>query len=544
MAFNLITHLKIKNHIMINNTMPLKLGLFVCSFFMFSFLTTAQDIQSTNSELKGVTIYSIGANMKHTTPTTTIPSGISELVINQVARQLNPESIRIVSSNKNLTIQSVSFENDYLSSSENKSSSYLALKEKYDAALESLQYKTIELKSEESALSLLEANKSFGGNSGVTPNSISNMLAYYRAEYKKISNTITQLKKEETEQKKEVDNLAKQLAESGGENANAGQIVLTVFTDKEIKTDFDIEYYTQNVNWNPSYEIKVNSLNEPIDLVYNANVSQQTGVDWKQIPLQFSNAKPHVDNNIPQLSTWWISYMSKMNNQSPLLESTAVSGNAFARNKSMATVQESQLETSFVIETPYDIYTNKKPIAIELQNYKMPSEYTYYSIPAKHEAAFLLARISNWETYHLLPGEAQLIVDGQYAGKSFINPKTTDDKLEVSLGKDERIITKRRRIDEEGSKTSFLGSTQKRSYVYEIEIKNTRNEATSIEVKEQFPISTEKDIEVRLDKTSGANIDNEKGEMTWKIDLKPNETKTFKIGYTITYPKNKQLEGI
>ena len=417
-----------------------------------------------------------------------------------------------------------------------------------------LQSKTTARKSEESTLSMLEANKNIGGTNGVSQGNLTAMLNFYRKEYKKIADNLIQLKKGEEEQQKIVAKLAKQLAESGGENANAGQLVVNLYSDKALETTFAIDYYTYNVGWEPSYEIRVDDLDKPMSLVYNANLSQHTGIDWQKVSLNFSNGNPNINNNPPTLNTWWVSYRPDYSNTpTPMYNRTmALKGSVenialdeeVVAESSMANVVSSQLNTSFVISTPYDVYTNKKPLAIQLQNYELPAIYTYYSVPSKHDAAFLIAKVSDWEQYNLLPGQAQLIVDQQYAGKSYINPNATSDTLQISLGKDERIHTKRKRIDEKGSKPSFLGNTQKRSYTYEIELRNTRKEATTIEVKELFPVSTEKDIVVKLDQVSGAKVDSEKGELSWKLHLKPNETNKLLVSYTISYPKGKNLSGL
>lgn len=521
--------------------------------FIIPLYSYAQEVNTTKSTLQEVSVFSLGANMHHTTPNVRITKGNSELVINQISRQLNPESIRIQSSNSNLKIQSVSFEQDYLSNIENKSSSYLAIKRKFDAEKEILTHKINERLSEESTLSLLESSKNVGGANGVTPSNMANMLTFYREEHQKILSNILKLKKEEEEQEKLVNQLKKQLAELGGENAQAGQLVLRLYSEHDITTSFEIEYYTSSVNWHPSYEIQVNHLDQPVSLVYNANLSQHTGIDWHRTPLRFSSGQPHINNTLPDLNPWWISFVKKISPAAPsapmlrTMEKTThyVQEVALMENSmsDMAVVENSQLQTSFVIETPYDVFTNKKPIAIQLQSYKLPAKYNYYSIPSQQDGAYLIANISNWEQYNFLPGDAQLIIDNQYAGKSYINPKTTSDTLKISLGKDQRIHTQRKRVDEEGSK-SFLGNTQKRSYKYETEIRNTRNETIEIQVKEQFPISTEKDINIKLDQTSDAQIDNQKGELIWNITLKPNQVHKLKFGYTITFPKGKDISGI
>lgn len=173
----------------------------------------------------------------------------------------------------------------------------------------------------------------------------------------------------------------------------------------------------------------------------------------------------------------------------------------------------------------------------------MPAKYSYFTAPRLDEAAFLVAKISDWSKYNLLPGNANLIIDNNFAGSSYINPNSTEDTLTLSLGRDERIVTKRERIDEEGS-TSFFGSSQKRIYTYEITVRNSRKEAVAIEVKEQFPRSTEKDIEIKLLETSNAKVNEDKGELSWNLNLKAGETKKLRFSYHVKFPKDKVISGM
>ena len=80
--------------------------------------------------------------------------------------------------------------------------------------------------------------------------------------------------------------------------------------------------------------------------------------------------------------------------------------------------------------------------------------------------------------------------------------------------------------------------------MYEITVKNNKNEAIDIQVEDQFPLSTDTSIEVTLNETSGASVDNEKGLLKWNIALKPNETKKIRFGYQIRYNKDRTMMGI
>lgn len=519
-------------------------------FIGFITSTYSQEIFETTATLESATIFGYGASLHHTANQISLPKGNSEVVINQVAQNIDPKSVRINSDNKAITILSVSFERDYLVSGENESTQYKELKKKFDDAQTILNGMTNATKAEESALALLESNKSFGGQSGVTPASLTAMIKYYREEYKTLSANIISLKEKENEQRKKVDNLQKQLNEAGRNGRNAGQLVVRLNAAQATKASFNIDYFASNVSWTPFYEIRVDNLDKPVELVYKANVSQSTGIDWKQVKLSFSSGNPRRNNNAPELNPWWVGFQ---NEDVRRMLQGKVAGLQVQRQEAstetieirndMAVVEESQLTTSFVVNTPYDIYSNQKPQAVQLTSYELPATYTYFTAPRLDESAFLIAKISDWQQYNLLPGEANLIIDNNFAGSSYINPNSTEDTLTLSLGRDDRITTKRERINEEGS-VSFFGKSQKRDYTYEISVRNSRKEAVTIDVKEQFPLSTEKDIEIKLIETSGAKVDIDKGELSWDLNLKSGETKKLRVSYSVKSPKDKRVMGI
>lgn len=529
--------------------------LFLVLSTQFSF---GQSTLESNAILLDASVYSRGAELHHQAKGVQIPTGNSEIVINRISQNVDPQSIRVTSSNGQLTILSVSFENDYLNKGGNKSAIYLETKKKYDVEIKALNDLMNQRKGEESTLALLEENRKFGGQSGVTPASITSMIKYYREQYKTIADNIVEFKTKEELQQKAVDQLKSQMDEAGGNGQNAGQLVLRVNSPASNTSDFNIVYFTNNVSWSPFYEIRVDNLNDPLQLIYKANVVQSTGIDWKQVKLKFATGNPKRNNNAPELNPWWLSFNAPRRNRpaadvqnllqgkvagvqvSGLSETVVVGYNG---NRDMAQIEDNQLNSVFVVETPYDVYSNGNSQSVQLQSYKLPAEYSYVTAPRVDDGAFMIGKIKDWEKLNLLSGNANLIIDNNYAGTSYINTQSTNDTLILSLGRDERIVTKRTRIDEEGSR-SFLGSSQKRIYTYEISVRNTRKEAVDIEVKEQFPLSTEKDIEIKLEETSGAKINKEKGELSWDVKLKAGETKKIKVSYSVKYPKDKNIVGL
>jgi len=204
------------------------------------------------------------------------------------------------------------------------------------------------------------------------------------------------------------------------------------------------------------------------------------------------------------------------------------------------TVSDKELNVTFDIDLPYDVPTNGKAQTAVLKEYEVPATYQFYSVPKLDKEVFLLAQIADWEKLNLLPGEANIIFEGTYIGKSFIDPASTQDTLNLTMGRDKRVVVKREKLMDFSS-VKFLGSNKKQVFTYEITIKNNKKEAINMLVKDQYPLSQNKEIEVELLESSGAAINEETGILNWKLHLASGEVKKLRISYSVKYPKDKTL---
>jgi hypothetical protein len=60
-------------------------------------------------------------------------------------------------------------------------------------------------------------------------------------------------------------------------------------------------------------------------------------------------------------------------------------------------------------------------------------------------------------------------------------------------------------------------------------------------LKDQFPLSTNKEIETEWIDDGGASVNKETGVLTWKVELAPGESKKFRFSFSVKYPKDKRL---
>lgn len=191
----------------------------------------------------------------------------------------------------------------------------------------------------------------------------------------------------------------------------------------------------------------------------------------------------------------------------------------------------------------YNLPSRDEEQLVDITDMKIPASYKYIAIPKYDLDVYLVAEINNYSQYNLLPGEANIIFEGTYVGKTNIKPQQTEENLKISLGKDKNIAVKRELItDKSGEKT--LSSYKEQNYVYEISVRNNKKERAEVELKDQIPVSTDKEMTIEMLDKDGAELNIETGILTWNLKLNSNETKKIRFGFKVKYPKDKQIPKI
>ena len=223
-----------------------------------------------------------------------------------------------------------------------------------------------------------------------------------------------------------------------------------------------------------------------------------------------------------------------------------VSKNAAAPATSTADFTEAvatTLAAEFKIGIPFSVPSDGEPHTVDVQQRSLTTAYAHTTVPKLDPTAFLVAHLTNWENLKLLPGEANIFLDGTFTGKSVIDPTQTKDTLTLSLGRDQNVVVQRERM-KDFQKRSTLGSNIKEQFGYEISLRNTKSTPVTITVEDQIPISTHSDIEVSEIETNGGKLDKETGKVTWLVTLKPNETVKRTLRFEVKYPKNNRVSGL
>jgi uncharacterized protein (TIGR02231 family) len=505
-----------------------------------------------HSTLHSVTVYRSGAEMVHTA-TAVLTKGNNALVIGDVSNSIDPASIRI-GSPADITIMSASFSTDFLKP-ETATPLVKRLQDSIAAIKKELGRLGVLISSDNELLDVLHANQHIGGsNTGVSVTDLIKMMDYYHVKAVELRTELSTYNERSSQLKEQSERLECQVQEEEKKNGRTGgSIVLQLLSPMAGPCELTISYLTMAASWKPSYDLKVIDASDPLHLLYKAGIVQTSGIDWKQVKLRLSTSVPSQNGNAPEVKTWFLQFVEpvlrgyyKMS-QAPAaapqsrkdLEDVVVTRNANEVGLGdYVTVNEQQMDVVFDIDLPYDVPGNGKEQGVVLKDYQVPCVYHYFAAPRLDKDAYLLGQVPGWEKLDLLPGEANIMVEGTYIGKSFIDPGSVRDTLNLTLGRDKRIAIHREKVVDYSS-VKFLGANKKQLFTYEITVKNNKREKVHLELKDQYPVSTNKDIEEELLESSGASVDKDTGILTWEIDLAAGESRKYRVSYSVKYPKDR-----
>jgi uncharacterized protein (TIGR02231 family) len=551
--------------------------------FLFSITVQAQDTARADAEITNATVYfGYGAELTHQSKVR-LSNNTKIIVINQLGTNVDLASLQI-SCPEDVALLSHTY-SIYTPPQAQwvKPSVAFLMEDSIEvirdeiSKLESLI--GIEQETMTKTGTLIEAAMASNGNKSVLSAEVLKLVDYYNAKIEKSKTAIYNHQQQKIKLNKKITAIQKRIADLKPvittKEKPYGQLFLQVFTKRTGEIPVSISYYTQSAGWVPVYDIRVNSKTNKVKLVYKASLSQTSGIDWKKTKLTLSTGTPNFGVAAPVLTPWFLQLyvpelyrslqgraagvnvqrntIQSMNNDMALSEVVVTNGYGITREKKQeidpstlnmyTTLNEGQLNTNFEIELPYDINGDGKMNSIAIKEEEIVCVLKNYAVPRMDKEAYLMAEVADWQNLDLLPGDANIIMDETYIGKSLIDPNTIADTLNLSLGRDKRVVVKRSLVKELSSlKTS--GSTSKQSFTYELIVKNNKQTDINLLLKDQYPLSNIKEVEVTLDNSEEATVNNETGVITWKLNLKPGESKKVRFTYSVKYPKDKKIVNL
>ncbi len=266
--------------------------------------TGYSQLKKINAEttIQNVTIFSSGARVERTA-SVSVQSGRSEISFAGLSNQLEQQTVQL-KADANITLLSVQTTKDYLTTRkiEQEEKDLIdhsnTLKDKLD-----LDSKLLDVYENEEAM--LIKNQAIGGENGVKTSELKEALDLQRQRLTEIYGKQLEIKKRIASDKQDFDKTRAQLIEISRKKDSVSYIVTALVENKETRTvNFQLLYNIKDAGWFPTYDVRINEVTEPLNVLMSANVFQRSGETWKNVSLLLSTGNPY-DNATPSMLQPW-----------------------------------------------------------------------------------------------------------------------------------------------------------------------------------------------------------------------------------------------
>ncbi|MDR2425222.1 MAG: DUF4139 domain-containing protein [Prevotellaceae bacterium] len=528
--------------------------LFLALILLVAVVANATKSDELISKVKEVTVFFSGAEIV-CEATVNLVGGVNEVTVGGLSNSIEVNSVRIATSNGTMVS---SFE--YLHKPAQQDAAVKQMQDSLDDCLARREKIRNDLRVEtdfKQTLSAIVAK--IGSTDQASVDGFVKTIEYYEKKLKETEDLIFKQNIHVKKLEKEIAERTKAInREKTGKGLTQGLLKLSLSSPATAACRLQITYYTPLASWIPYHDVSVSDINKPVKITSKAKVSQSTGTDWKQVALKLSTSVPSFGKTAPLFNAWMLRQQpdevvvvkEDMNIPAPsmqnilaysvakIVDETEIVPPPPTMNEHIE-LADNTMNITYNIDLPYTVAGNGTVQNIELITQEIAAEYKHYCAPKLDPQVYLIADLRQWEKLNLLNGMANITYDGTFVGETFINAASTGDVLSLTLGVDRRVAVKREKINEMTGKKTF-GNDLKQEFSYRLTVRNNQSRPIKMVLKDQYPISTLKQVEVVLlkDITPPDFNKPELGVVTWEQEIGAGELKTYTFGYSVKYPKD------
>lgn len=203
----------------------------------------------------------------------------------------------------------------------------------------------------------------------------------------------------------------------------------------------------------------------------------------------------------------------------------------------LPSVQAHGRKIEFTSPFSVSIKSNEEPYKMPVNSDRLNAKLKYYAVPKNDPRVFLRAELTNTLSRPILGGQAQIFMDGDLVSKTNLNSLSEGGFLNVDLGTDQNVETKRI-VTKSSQEKGLIFSKHETDVTVKIELANHHPFAIQMEVLDNYPQSPNEKIEINLGPTSPKPATDDKGVLKWLVTVPANQKSKIEFKYKVAHPEN------
>ncbi|WP_300659711.1 mucoidy inhibitor MuiA family protein [Fluviicola sp.] len=275
--------------------------------FLLPLFGWSQKETKSEASIQKVTVFKQGAQIEHFKELNLSP-GKQVIIFQKLTDFLDPSSIQLKCSDQ-ATILSVRTRKNF----DDKSIAETELAEKNDRK-KALEKQERTLRDEYKVLLLdeqllLKNNSLSSQQQAMKISELKEASTFFHAKLSEINTRKSQLDSEIEGVVRKINTIEQEInTRKGLPVVNYTEIEVELNVEKAANVNFTFTYITHKASWKPYYDMRSNGVGAPVLLEAKGLVSQNTGIEWKNVQLILSTNDPYDNTQEPVIYPWEVNY--------------------------------------------------------------------------------------------------------------------------------------------------------------------------------------------------------------------------------------------
>lgn len=332
---------------------------------------------------------------------------------------------------------------------------------------------------------------------------------------------------------------------------------VSVRTASRSPSTLKLHYQVQGAGWEPTYQARLNTNSEQLNITASAIIAQQTGENWTNVPVTLSTANPNQSAtgrlpHVPRLSLYEenqnVEYAIPMSDNTPVVVMSARESYGTAAGSPLPSFAVSSQNKNGIIEYRLPqlvtIPSGGRRVRTVIGEQSGSSKLWVRSTPSVETAAYWYAS-APFLTSDWVDGSLQLYRDDNYVGQSRYNYQMLKEQG-IGFGRDPSMMVKELINEDKQGEKGVLSRTQTLTTTNAYQFTNQHNRPVRLQVLGSEPISRDDSLKVAVTHTppvTERNWNDNQGMIAWEFDLPSKQSQVIRSTSQISYPANKVLSG-
>ena len=206
----------------------------------------------------------------------------------------------------------------------------------------------------------------------------------------------------------------------------------------------------------------------------------------------------------------------------------------------------SSTNATFMIPRKSTIMSNHQPHKVTIGIIALSADFIYRSIPKLSKYAYLNVSSVNSSEFPLLSGLCSVFFDNSFVSSTLIADISPGEKLDFSIGVDEKIHIKYKTIRQLKEEKGIFTKTNNETHEFLTVIKNTKSIEVKVRVYDQLPRSLDEKLKVKmitpnLNSVTYVKLDQITNNLEWEFNVPAGARVRVPFSYELEWPKDKYL---